>query len=133
MDDNDQTVPETKKKWRSSGPKMSPDPPPTFHTFTGNQESSIPSSTKNPPPHAKPNANHRAHHFFQSESQPHTVTPGSQGIDAYRRGDYMAALAIFNKALNGGDLDHATRLSLTSNRAHAYEKVCSYRQRGLSI
>jgi hypothetical protein len=51
--------------------------------------------------------------------------PGAQGIDAYKRGDFREAIAIFDKTLLG-TLEHATRVSLISNRAHAYEKVSFY-------
>ena len=52
------------------------------------------------------------------------IVPGTQGIDAYKRGDFREAIAVFDKTLLG-NLEHAIRVSLISNRAHAYEKVSS--------
>jgi hypothetical protein len=58
--------------------------------------------------------------------------PGAQGIDAYKRGDFDEAITIFDKALLG-TVEGAARVSLISNRAHAYEKVSFYALTSQSI
>ncbi|KAF8321199.1 hypothetical protein DL93DRAFT_2152445 [Clavulina sp. PMI_390] len=50
--------------------------------------------------------------------------PGSQGVAAYHRGDFAEAVAIFSKVLRS-TIEHGHRISILSNRAHAYEKVFS--------
>lgn len=111
------------KKWNPQpGAWGTPDPTPTFHTYSESQESSIPE----PPDDTKSYSEYTSDATQTHEdcyTAPPPPTHGSQGITAYRRGDYAMAIATFNQALQGGDVDLSTRIALTSNRAHAYEKV----------